>query len=123
MKNSDRDLLQDLFPDSSREATLLRGGRVMRRRRFVHRAARVAPFIAVIALAGALVLRHEQPAPQSAGIPATVTKKSLTDEQLFALFPGVPKAIMTVNGQKRLIFPRPADAVRYVGRAVPETRT
>ena len=41
----------------------------MRRRRFVHRAARVAPFIAVIALAGALVLRHEQPAPQSAPPP------------------------------------------------------
>ena len=91
----------------------------MRRRRFMRRAAHATPFIAVIALAGALVFRHEQPASQIANIPTVTAKKSLTDEQLFALFPGVPKAIITVNGQKRLVFPRPADAMRYVGRALP----
>lgn len=120
MKTTDRELLNDLFPATDREASLRRGARIMRRRRFVRRASQSIA-VATVALAAAIVALHK---PNQSVVPVIASGNiskpaSLTDSQLMALFPGVPRALMTVNGQKRLVFLRTADAVRYVGRAAP----
>lgn len=113
MKTPDRQLFNDLFPDAQREVTLRRAARVLRRRRIVRRMAVALP--PLLAAAAALVVAV-RPGPPEAP-PAKPGPRALTDDQLLAMFPGVPRAIVTVNGQKRLVFPRPADAARYVGRA------
>lgn len=120
MKPNDRNLLDDLIPSSHRDTTLRRGTKALQRRRFIRRASQSAA-VASIALV-AFVLATHKPIPAPAPViasPGTTKPASLTDSQLMALFPGVPKALMTVNGQKRLVFLRTADAVRYVGRAAP----
>jgi hypothetical protein len=40
----------------------------------------------------------------------------LSDDQLLALFPNIPVGVATVGGKKVLIFPRPGDNERFVGR-------
>jgi hypothetical protein len=120
MKMTDRDLLNDLFPASDREASLRRGATIMRRRRFIRRASQSLAAATVAVIAGVLALHKPEPSPAPVIASSGPAKPaSLTDNQLMALFPGVPKALMTVNGQKRLVFLRTADAVRYVGRAAP----
>ncbi len=49
------------------------------------------------------------------GAPAAAGR-SLTDEQLLAMFPNTPVGLAKVNGRKVLIFPRAADQARYVGK-------
>jgi len=44
--------------------------------------------------------------------------RSLTDEELLALFPDTPVALATMkNGTKRLIFPRPGDEQRFIAQS------
>jgi hypothetical protein len=38
----------------------------------------------------------------------------LSDSELLALFPGTPVALATVDGKKRLLFPRLGDEARFV---------
>ena len=118
MKTTDQNLLNDLFPATAREIVLKGGAKIMRRRRFIRRASQSVTVASVALVAFAIAVHKPEPAVVIASSPAT-KPASLTDNQLMALFPGVPKALMTVNGQKRLVFLRTADAARYVGRAAP----
>lgn len=113
MKTPDRQLLDDVFSDVGRDATLRRGARVLRRRRTLRRAAIILP--PLLAAAAALVVVVRPVPPETPSVKAG--PRRLTDDQLLAMFPGVPRAIVTVNGRKQLVFPRPDDAARYIGRA------
>lgn len=119
MKAAERQLLADMYPEAGRDVVLRRGGQALRRRRVVRRVVWLAPALVLAALFGFAVIRHREPPRPATAVLALAKPRSLTDEQLFARFPGVPKAIIVVNGQKRLVFPRPGDAFRYVGRAAP----
>jgi hypothetical protein len=120
MKTTDRDLLNDLFPATDREASLQSVSRIMRRRRFIRRASQSITIATVALVAAAVAIHKPDRSPALVIASENVSKPaSLTDSQLMALFPGVPRALMTVNGKKRLVFLRTADAVRYVGRAAP----
>ena len=117
MKKADRDLLADLLPDARREATLRLGARVLRRRRFARQLAFALPLAAAAAIAVVLrIAAPPAPSPQTAA-PATV--RTLSDDQLLAMFPGTPKALIQVKGGSRLVFTRPQDAARFIGRAAP----
>ena len=115
MKPADRLLLDDVIGDAAREQTLRRAGRVLRRRRVLRRAAYVLPPALAAAASLLVLMRPPVTAPAPAVVPPAA--RGLTDDQLLALFPGVPRALVTVKGEQRLVFTRPADAARYVGRA------
>ena len=120
MKTSDRDLFDDLFPDGARAPALLQGARVLRRRRIVHRLARTVPPLAALLLIAILAVRRTTPADAPSGhLPPPGPSLALSDDELLACFPGTAKGFVTVNGEKRLIFPRPADAQRFLGRPSP----
>jgi hypothetical protein len=116
-------LIRDLFDerrDARREATLLAGSRILRRRRL--RRVSIQAFVALAFLAAAVlslqqllpvrrpILTAEPPAPV---LPA----QSLTDAELLALFPDTPVGLISLdNGKKRLVFLRPGDEERFVKR-------
>jgi len=54
------------------------------------------------AIAGSLPTREASSAPTAAGPPEKV--KFITDDELFALFPGKPLALIGPPGQQRLVF-------------------
>ena len=124
MKPEKQQLIHDLLGDESRrEATLLAGGRILRRRRHWRVAWRT---FVVIALASATVLFVEQNrqrrtlaqfSPPAAKPAAPLQAQSLTDEQLLSLFPNTPVGLAKLpNGKKLLIFPRPGDDAKFITR-------
>jgi hypothetical protein len=124
MKPEKQQLIQDLLGDESRRnATLLAGGRILRRRRH-WRAATRGLALALVATTAVLSLKQNkshQPSVQtslSATKPtASAQPHSLTDDELLALFPNTPVGLATLpDGKKLLIFPRPGDEKRFVTR-------
>jgi len=120
MKPEKRHLMLDLMDEEQaarREATFLAGGRILRRRRWRRVALRS---FAVAAVLGAVVFSIQKPAPPRVRVIASVPEvpaqpKSLTDEELLALFPETPVALASLeNGKKRLIFPRAGDEAKFV---------
>lgn len=122
MKPEKQYLLHDLLDkqrDTRRVATLLAGGRILRRRRW--RRAAFQSFAAVTFLALAAFSLQRMIAPQSpllTEVPVPLpASQSLTDAELLALFPDMPVGLVTLeDGRKRLIFPRPGDEERLINR-------
>ena len=122
MKPEKRELIHALLdePHTRREATLLAGSRILRRRRWGRAALRT---FAALALLTTTVLSLQRWIPsRPGGSPATPPAQeqavqSLTDAELLALFPDTPVGLVTLeNGRRRLIFPRPGDEERFVKR-------
>jgi hypothetical protein len=122
MKPEKQELIHDLLDgDNCRDATLLAGVAVLRRRRHRRTAWRVLALVAVAGLALSLV---EQMSERRASAPIATSKtappaplraKSLTDDQLLGLFPNTPVGLATLpSGKKLLLFPRPGDEARLV---------
>jgi hypothetical protein len=122
MKTEKQTLLHDLLGEEDRRAaTLLAGARVLRRRRRLRVAARALPLALLMAAAAFWVARVNvsPPSPRTVANDATpadlVQARSLTDDELLALFPDVPVGLATLSdGTKRLIFPRPGDQERFI---------
>ena len=120
MKPEKRQLIHDLFDEqrgSRREAALLAGGRILRRRRGHRAAVRSFAAVAIVAVAA---FAWQRLAPTRAPVliavlPQKAAVQSLTDAELLALFPDTPVGLVTLeNGRKRLVFPRPGDEERFV---------
>ena len=124
MKPEKQQLIQDLLDDEShRDATLLAGGRILRRRRH-WRAATRGLVLALVVTAAVLSLEQKQSRPSSVQTSSSPAKpvastqpRSLTDAELLALFPNTPVGLATLpDGKKLLLFPRPGDEKRFVTR-------
>ena len=124
MKPEKQQLIQDLLDDESRrDATLLAGGRILRRRRH-WRAATRGLVLALVVTAMVLSLEQKQSRPSSVQTSSSPAKpvastqpRSLTDAELLALFPNTPVGLATLpDGKKLLLFPRPGDEKRFVTR-------
>ena len=120
MKPEKRHLIHDLLEEQGnarREATLLAGARILRRRRWRRVAVRSFAAVAFIAVAVLSLQRLVQTRTPilTAGPPTPAPAQSLTDAELLALFPDTPVGLVTLeNGRKRLVFPRPGDEERFV---------
>lgn len=123
MKPEKQNLIHDLLEgESRREATLLAGSAILRRRRQWRVGRQVVGLIALAVVAMWFVeqTNHRQTLVQE----VTPTKssspfqaQSLTDDQLLKLFPNTPVALATLpNGKKMLIFPRPGDEAKFMTR-------
>lgn len=109
---------------AARDAILLEGGRILRRKKVQRVTLQIAGAIAVVGLAAMPFLRSstsETPGKvavavsSTAPVPAPSQPKALTDKELLALFPDTPVALASLeNGHKRLIFPRPGDEEKFV---------
>lgn len=125
-----RQLIQDLQEgdaEALRAATLQAGRRILRRRRH-WRIARKTLGVSIVVLILAVALPrfvHVTPTrPGPAQIAASIAPepqrskiRSLTDDELLALFPDTPVGLAKLkDGKKRLIFPRPEDDVRFIKR-------
>jgi hypothetical protein len=102
-----------------REATLLAGGRILRRRRWRRVALRSFAVVALLGIVTLSIQRTLAPRPRViTSVPAPPgTVHGLTDDELLALFPNTPVGLATLeNGKKRLIFPRPGDEQRFITR-------
>ena len=124
MKPEKQQLIQDLLDDESRrDATLLAGGRILRRRRH-WRAATRGLVLALVVTAMVLSLEQKKSRPSSVQTSSSPAKpvastqpRSLTDAELLALFPNTPVGLATLpDGKKLLLFPRPGDEKRFVTR-------
>jgi len=122
MKPEKQQLIQDLLGDESRrDATLLAGGQILRRRRR-WRAATRALALGLVATAAVLSLEQKKshvPSVLTATPPAEAVAatqpRSLTDDELLALFPNTPVGLATLpDGKKLLIFPRAGDEKRFI---------
>lgn len=123
MKPEKQQLIHDLLDgESRRDATLLAGSAILRRRRQWRVGRQV---FGLIALATVAMWFVEQTNRRQASVQnATPTKspspfqaQSLTDDQLLKLFPNTPVALATLpNGKKMLIFPRPGDEAKFMTR-------
>jgi len=128
MKPENRQLLDDLLAESrdqQRAATLLAGNQMLGARRRRRRAFQTCIVIALLGVAAFAAQRLLLPATSATTVatamPVPEAKphpvKSLTDEELLALFPDTPVCLATLeNGQKRLIFLRLEDAEKFMGR-------
>lgn len=122
MKPEKRHLIHDLLDeerDVRRDATLLAGGRILRRRRWRRVAIQGFAALTLLAIAAFSLQRMVAPRRQVlTAIPVTPDAvQSLTDAELLALFPDTPVGLATLeNGRKRLIFPRPGDEERFITR-------
>jgi|ERR1043166_3659399 hypothetical protein len=122
MKPEKRRLIDDLLDEgreARRAATLLAGGRILRRRRWRRAAMRGLGVAAILGIAVSSIQRMNSGATRLAtNVPAHPAEpERLTDEQLLALFPDTPVGLVTLdNGTKRLVFPRPEDEERFVSR-------
>jgi hypothetical protein len=113
------DHLLELDNHASRQATLLAGGRILRRRRARHAAMRILTILAILGVAAFSLQKILTPvAPHRVLLTAQATPaplRSLTDDELLALFPDTPVALATLpDGKKRLLFPRPGDEARFI---------
>ena len=115
MKRSDQhDLLRELFEGDAlsdfRRASLEGGLAAIRQQRRRRRALRVSALAALpMLLALAMVLHRGPESAKPRTVPnasrAETTKvKFITDEELFALFPDRPMALIGKPGQQRLVF-------------------
>jgi type IV secretory pathway TrbD component len=124
MKPEKQQLIQDLLGgDAQRETTLLVGAQILRRRRH-WRAATRGVALALVATAAIWSLEQKKPhlpsvqalSPPAKAVTSTQLR-SLTDDELLALFPDTPVGLATLhNGKKLLIFPRPEDEKRFLIR-------
>jgi hypothetical protein len=122
MKPEKQQLLHELLEGGSRnENTLFVAGKILRRRRQWRAGRKI--FVLVTTLAMVFLLagqKHAGPArgrvpPQEAKLSAPPQARSLTDDELLALFPNTPVGLATLpTGKKVLLFLRPADEARYV---------
>ncbi len=111
--------LLDEGRDGRREATLLAGGRILRRRRWQRLAVRNVAIVGILVMTALALQRMLAPAPPVlTALPSPrVQSGSLTDDELLALFPNTPVGLATLDdGKKRLIFPRPGDEERFITR-------
>jgi hypothetical protein len=124
VKPEKQQLIHDLLDHGEhREATLLAGARVLRRRRHWRI---VSQSLASLLVLAAVVFwfepdnsRHASRPPLAQSAPPAAPQKSqeLTDNQLLALFPQTPVGIATLSdGHKRLIFPHPGDEKKFITR-------
>lgn len=123
MKPEKQRLLHDLLGgDEGREATLLAGARILRRRRQWRAASRGLGLLVALLAAGIWLEWANPPKPSvqaavTAASPVPAQPQALTDDQLLALFPDTPVGLVKLpDGRKRLIFPRPGDEEKFVGR-------
>jgi hypothetical protein len=122
MKPEKQNLIGDLLgEDSSREATLLAGTRILRHRRQWRAVRRSVAVLALVVAAAILALRKESPVPARIVSLAPTAKPvsqvhEMTDDELLALFPtNTPVALAPLrDGTKRLLFPRPGDEQRFI---------
>jgi hypothetical protein len=124
MKPDTEQLIHDLLDDESRrDAILVAGARILRRRRHWRVAWQTCALIMLVAATALLAKQDRQrptlaqnspPATQSA---APFHAQSLTDDQLLSLFPDTPVGLATLpNGRKLLIFPRAGDEAKFATR-------
>lgn len=133
MKPEQRRLLQDALAEDAgggrREAILQAGGQILRRKRRVRFVARGLMGVAAVAGVAFGVLRLPelmQPygsattnalAAATPTAPTTPTlSRSMSDEELLAMFPGTPVALAKVGDRQYLLFPRPGDEARFIDR-------
>jgi hypothetical protein len=110
-------LLRDVMDEGSlarRDAALMAGARILRRRRWRRVGVRGFAAMALVVAAALLVVRpgSRRAVPVAVAKPDTV--HYLTDDELLALFPNTPVALAKVGDRKRLIFLNPADAKHYL---------
>ena len=123
MKPEKQNLIRDLLDeDSNREATLLAGAGILRRRRQWRAVKQGGAAMALVAIVAVLLLRKETPpnaqvvSVLAPVVPATIVH-AMTDDELLGLFPGTPVALASMpDGKKRLIFPRPGDEAKFITR-------
>ena len=123
MKPKKQQLIHDLLDgDSRREAILITGARILRRRRQWRATSRL---FALMALAIVVVLVEQENSRLTsthistppAKPPAPFQARSLTDDELLALFPNTPVGLATLpDGRKLLIFPHAGDEARFITR-------
>jgi len=111
-----KQLLENIFGgdelNSLREASLARGLKEMRRRRHRMWMGRIVVMALPVVLLAVMVIhpwiQPLLPAPAPTGAPHTSKTESkveyITADQLFALFPNRPMALVGKPGQQRLIF-------------------
>lgn len=123
MKPEKRRLLHDVLDeagDNRRAATLVAGGRLLRRKRGWRTTFHALATMMLLVLAGVSFQRSMAPRStiQAGGSPVPATSaQGLTDAELLALFPETPVGLATLeNGRKQLIFPRPGDEDRFIKR-------
>ncbi len=122
MKPEKQQLIHELLDgESRREATLLTGSRILRRRRHWRVARQGLALVLCLTLAGMLVKENKsrqrpvQTVSQTPKPAAPAEPRSLTDDELLALFPNTPVGLATLsNGRKLLIFPHPGDEARFI---------
>jgi len=122
MKPEKSHLIHDLLdeqPDACRQATLLAGGRILRRRRWRRAVTHCAVAVAVLGIVAHSIQRAISTPPVTITVVPSppAQPRGLTDDELLALFPKTPVGLATLeNGKKRLIFPRPGDEDRFITR-------
>ncbi|HEV2320621.1 MAG TPA: hypothetical protein VGV18_12770 [Verrucomicrobiae bacterium] len=125
MKPEKDQLIDDLLDAKGRRETILRAGAHILRRRRHWRAARHTMVVVALAVVAAIFIERDYGPKGTPTVPVAVATnraapaqgRSLTDEQLLAMFPNTPVGLATLpNGKKMLIFPRPADEARYFVR-------
>jgi len=124
MKREKQRLIDELIGDDNRDSgTLQAASKILRRRRQCRVARQVLALIILMAATAWLVEQKNQrqlaahAPPPEATRPMPQPVHSLTDAELLALFPNTPVGLATLpNGRKLLIFPRPADAAKYITR-------
>jgi anti-sigma-K factor RskA len=123
MKPEKQNLIRDLLDeDSMREATLLAGAQILRRRRHWRVARRGVAVMVLVALAAGLVLRKGTGTSPQVAVATTKAAPvsqvhEMTDDELLALFPNTPVALASLpDGKKRLLFPRPGDEQKFIKR-------
>ena len=123
MRPEKQNLIRDLWEESSpREATLLAGAHILRRRRHWRAARQVTTGLALVAVVAGMVVRKEtrrspQLAVAAVKAPPVSQVHEMTDDELLALFPNTPVALASLpDGKKRLLFPRPGDERKFIKR-------
>jgi hypothetical protein len=112
------DLLSNSVQTRSREVTLMAGRRMLRYKRWKRAATRGFAMILIVTIATLNLYKRATPRPRqfSAAPPPASSAKYLSDDQLLALFTNTPVGLARVGGRTILIFPRPGDNERFVGR-------
>src|SRR5258706_12146421 len=113
MKPEKRHLMDDLLDDereARREATLVAGGRILRRRRWRRAAERSFAVVAILGMAALFFQRPITPRPSGlTSVPAPPGQaRSLTDAEPLALFPETPVCLVAWGDRNnRITSPSP----------------
>jgi hypothetical protein len=120
MKAEKQHLLNDLQGDGRREDTLRAGAAILRRRRWMRAAGQIGGAVAALALgvflAQSVVWRQEAPVAIAPMAKPEAKVHYLTDEELLAMFPNTPVALVKAGDKEQLFFLNPADEKRYVAK-------